>query len=178
MDKIKPKIVPKIIPWIGSIVLLPLIVLLTINAGKFIPLLDHFNLLIHEGGHGIFSLFGSFIYTLGGTLMQIILPSIFIYYFISHRQKFGVQCSLVWLGQNLMNVSLYASDAQERSIPLLGGNKVYHDWHFLLGRMGLLEYDNAIGLGFYLLGIIVFCTALLIPLYMKNYQTTKINLDL
>ena len=168
----------KLKPWIGSLALLPIVIWLSINVGDFIFLIDHFNLLIHEGGHGIFKLFGSFIYTLGGTLMQIILPSIFIYYFISHRQKFGAQCSLVWLGQNLMNISVYVADAQERSLPLLGGNKVYHDWHFLLGRMGLLEYDNAIGLGFYFLGIMFFCIALLTPLYLKNYQTTKINLDL
>lgn len=77
-----------------------------------------------------------------------------------------------------MNISVYAADAQERSIPLLGGNKVYHDWHFLLGRTGLLEYDNIIGTGFYIIGIIIFIVALLIPLMMKNYQETKINLDL
>lgn len=168
----------KLKPWIGSIVLIPVVFWLIINAGQFIFLIDHFNLLIHEGGHGIFKIFGSFIYTLGGTLMQIILPLLFVYYFVSHRQKFGTQISLVWLGQNLMNISIYASDAQERSIPLLGGNKVYHDWHFLLGRTGLLEYDNEIGLGFYIIGIIVFVIALVIPVIIKDYQETNLNLDL
>ncbi len=170
MDKLKP--------WIGSIILLPLVIWLTINAGQFIFLLDHFNLLIHEGGHGIFKIFGSFVYTLGGTLMQIILPSLFIYYFLSHRQKIGAQVSLVWLGQNLMNISVYAADAQERSLPLLGGNNVYHDWRFLLGKTGLLEYDDLIGMCFYILGIIIFIFALIIPLILKDYQEAKINLDL
>jgi len=168
----------KLKPWIGSIVLLPVIIWLSYNAGKFIFLIDHFNLLIHEGGHGIFKIFGSFIYTLGGTLMQIILPFLFVYYFVSHRQKLGVQISLVWLGQNLMNISIYATDAQERSIPLLGGNKVYHDWHFLLGRMGLMQYDDEIGMGFYILGIIMFIIALFVPLIIRDYQEAKLNLDL
>ncbi len=165
-------------PWFGSLALIPIIVWLSINAGDFIFLLDHFNLLIHEGGHGIFSLFGGFIYTLGGTLMQIILPLLFVYYFVSHRKRFGTQISLVWLGQNLMNISVYVADAQERTLPLLGGNKVYHDWHFLLGRVGLLEYDNHIAIGFYLIGIIFFILAILIPLFMKEYKETKIELTL
>lgn len=165
-------------PWIGSIVLLPVSVWLTINSGDFIFILDHFNLLIHEGGHGIFSLFGSFIYTLGGTLMQIILPLLFVYYFISHRKSLGTQISLVWLGQNLMNISVYVADAQERNLPLLGGNKVYHDWYFLLGRVGLLEYDNHIAIGFYFLGIVFFILALLIPLLIKEYKEANIELNL
>lgn len=168
----------KLKPWIGSIILLPIVIWLSINAGDFIFLIDHFNLLIHEGGHGVFSLFGGFIYTLGGTLMQIILPSIFIYYFVSNRKKFGTQLSIVWLGQNLMNISVYAADAQERSIPLLGGNKVYHDWNYLLRNVGLLEYDNLIGTLFYLIGIVCFVLALLIPLLLKDYNEAKINLNL
>lgn len=170
MDKLKP--------WIGSIVLLPVVIWLSFNAGDFIFLIDHFNLLIHEGGHGIFSLFGQFIYTLGGTLMQIILPLIFVYYFVSQRKKFGTQISLVWLGQNLMNISVYAADAQERLLPLLGGNKVYHDWHFILRRTGLLEYDNEIGFGFYLIGIIMFVMSLLVPLFLKDYKQENIELNI
>lgn len=165
-------------PWIGSIILLPVVIWLSINAGDFIFLLDHFNLLIHEGGHGIFSFFGSFIYTLGGTLMQIILPLLFVYYFVSHRKNFGTKISLVWLGQNLMNISVYAADAQERALPLLGGNKVYHDWHYLLRSTNLLEYDNIIGMFFYILGILIFVLALLIPLFLKSYEESKINLNL
>jgi len=165
-------------PWIGSIILLPVVIWLSINAGDFIFLLDHFNLLIHEGGHGIFSLFGSFIYTLGGTLMQIILPLLFVYYFVSHRKNFGTQISLVWLGQNLMNISVYAADAQERSLPLLGGNKVYHDWHFLLGRTGLLGYDNLIGNIFYLTGIVFFLVTLVLPMFVKKYESANIDLNL
>jgi hypothetical protein len=168
----------KINPWIGSIVLLPVVIWLSYNAGDFIFLIDHFNLLIHEGGHGIFGLFGQFIYTLGGTLMQIILPLIFVYYFVSHRKKFGSQVSLVWLGQNLMNISVYAADAQERNLPLLGGNKVYHDWTYLLNKTGLLLYDDHIGTAFYLFGLLVFVIALLVPLFLKEYEEKKIDLGL
>lgn len=164
--------------WIPSLILLPFVILLVFNQGKFIPILDHFNLLIHEGGHGIFSIFPKFVYTLGGTLMQIILPLIFIYYFLSNQKKTGAQVSLIWLGQNMLNISVYAGDAIERKIPLLGGNKVYHDWTYMLHEINLLLYAKEVGYFFFGLGVLVFIIALLIPLFWKEYEKAKINLKL
>jgi hypothetical protein len=109
-------------------------------------------------------LFGKFIYTLGGTLMQIILPSIIAGYFFRNNYRTGVQFGLLWLGQNFINISVYAADAQARKLPLLGGNKVYHDWHYLLGEVGILEYDYIVGYTFLGIAGIVFIIAILMPL--------------
>ncbi|MGD8779864.1 MAG: hypothetical protein PVH88_12995 [Ignavibacteria bacterium] len=164
--------------WVPSLILLPVVVLVIMNQGKFIPLLDHFNLLIHEGGHGIFSIFPKFLYTLGGTLMQIILPLVFVYYFVSNQKKLGAQISLIWMGQNLLNISVYAGDALERKLPLLGGNKVYHDWTYLLREIDMLQNAKEVGYFFFGLGIIIFVISLLIPLFWKEYKQIKINLKL
>ena len=164
--------------WLGSIILLPIAIWLISNNGNFIPLLDHFTLLIHEGGHGIFKIFGSFIYTLGGSLMQIIIACLFIFFFYSNKKKFGTQLSLIFLAENLFNISKYAADAQARKLPLLGGNKVYHDWHFLLGRMGILEYDYLVGYFFVALAIISIILAMLIPLLPKKVKPINLNLEL
>ncbi len=166
----------KLKPWLGSILLFPIMVWLIFNNGNFIPLLDHFTLLIHEGGHGIFKIFGSFIYTLGGSLMQILIGLLFIYYFYSNNKKIGVQISLVYLGENLLNISKYASDAQAQKLTLLGGNNVYHDWTFLLNKMNILEYDQTVGYFFVGLAIISFILAILIPLLPK--ESEQINLEL
>lgn len=149
---------------------------LIVNNGNFIPIIDHFTLLIHEGGHGIFRIFGSFIYTLGGSLMQILIGLLFIYYFYSNKKKFGVQISFVYLGENLLNISKYASDAQAQRLPLLGGNKVYHDWNFLLRKMNILEYDSLVGNLFVALAIILFIITILNPLILRENE--QINLDL
>ncbi|MCB0751406.1 MAG: hypothetical protein KDC52_08030 [Ignavibacteriae bacterium] len=162
--------------WLGSIILLPIAIWLISNNGNFIPLVDHFTLLIHEGGHGIFKIFGSFIYTLGGSLMQILIALLFMFYFYSNKKNFGLQISLVYLGENLFNISKYASDAQAQNLPLLGGNKVYHDWNFLLKKMNILEYDYAVGYFFVGLAIISFIIAFLIPIIIK--ETEEINLEL
>ena len=164
-------------PWLGTIVLLPLVIYYTINNGQF-TFVDYINVLIHEGGHGIFKIFGKFIYTLGGTLMQIIIPSMFVIYYWTKRKKLGAQIFLVWLGENLMNISVYASDARTQKLPLLGGNKVYHDWTWLLSQTGLLEHDQIVGSVFYGTGILMFIIALITPLLLKEIGSTNIDLNL
>ena len=164
--------------WLGSIVILPVIILLVINNGSFIPILDHFTLLIHEGGHGIFRIFGGFIYTLGGSLMQILISFLFMFYFYSNKKNFGLQVSVVYLGENLQNISKYASDAQVQRLPLLGGNNVYHDWNYLLNKLNILEYDHIVGYFFTIFAIISFIAALLIPLLPKESEHINLELDL
>jgi hypothetical protein len=105
---------------------------------------------------------------MGGGLMQIILPSIIGFYFLKTYYRTGVQFSLLWLGQNFINISVYAADARAQALPLLGGNSVYHDWHYLLGEINLLEYDHEIGIIIYGIGLIMFLIAVLLPLIMKD----------
>jgi hypothetical protein len=149
----------------------------TLNEGKF-TFIDYINLLIHEGGHGIFKILGKFIYTLGGTLMQILIPGMFVVYYFIKKQKLGTQIFLVWLGENLINISVYAADARAQKLPLLGGNKVYHDWNWLLKETGLLEYDSYFGYFFFGLGVLIFIFALLLPLLMKEKKLVHIPLEI
>lgn len=169
----------KIFPWLGSILLFPVMLYFYFNIGNYL-LIDYLNLLIHEGGHGIFRVFGDFIYTLGGTLMQIIIPTMFIVYYSIKKIKIGTQIFLVWLGQSLFNISVYASDARAQKLPLLGGSKVYHDWTYILTKLDLLEYDKLIGNVFIFLGLSAFVVALIIPLLIKteNEKTVDLNLDI
>lgn len=164
-----------IFKWIGTIILLPIIIYLILHIGDFL-LIDYLNLLIHEGGHGVFKIFGGIIYTFGGSLMQIIIPSMFVVYYLITKKKFLVQLFLIWLGENFFNISIYAKDARTRKLPLLGGNKVYHDWNYLLTKIGLLDYDYLIGNIFIALGLISLILALFIPLIIKNEK--PVNLDL
>jgi hypothetical protein len=162
---------------LGTVVLLPVVIYYTLNGGRF-TFIDYINLLIHEGGHGIFKIFGKFIYTLGGTLMQLIIPGMFVVFYLVKKKKFGAQVFLIWLGENLINISVYAADAQARRLPLLGGNRVYHDWNWLLSETGLLEYDYAVGYFFFGLGAIMFIVALLIPLFVIEHEHANISLNI
>jgi hypothetical protein len=167
----------KIIPWLCSILLIPVVLYFSFNIGKH-TIIDIVNLLIHEGGHGVFRFFGKFIHALGGTLMQIIIPGMFVLFYFYRRNKVGTQIFLVWLGENLLNISVYASDAQAQQLPLLGGKKVFHDWNYLLRALGLLEYDYLVGQIFVILGISSFLVALLIPLLIREQKIINLDLDI
>jgi hypothetical protein len=168
----------KATPWIGSVILLPITIYLMLNDGRII-FVDYVNLLIHEGGHGIFKIFSSrFFHALGGTLAQILIPGMFIVFYFVNRKRIALQIFLLWLGQNFINISIYAADARAQKLPLLGGKKVYHDWTYLLRETGLLNFDQEVGLFFYLLAISSFIVALAVPILLRDYKPTKINLDL
>lgn len=167
----------KLKPWLISIALLPFSVYYAFNRGEF-TFIDYVNLLIHEGGHGIFSFFGKFIYTLGGTLAQILVPGMFVVYYWIKRNRGWTQVFLIWLGENLINISAYAADARAHKLPLLGGNKVYHDWTYLLIQTNLLERDQAVGMFFYCLGIAMFMLSFLMPHLLKQYENTQIKLEI
>jgi len=171
-------VLEKVFPWTGSILLFPVVIYFFLNIGNYL-FIDYINLLIHEGGHGIFRIFGDFIYTLGGTLMQIIIPSMFIVYYFIKKITLGAQIFLVWLGQNFFNISVYAADAQAQKLPLLGGNKVYHDWTYILSKLNILAYDKTIGNVFVFIGVIMFIAALAAPLLIKKEdKTINLNLEL
>lgn len=157
----------EVMHWLPSVIMLPVMIYWVVNRGHY-GIIDNADLVIHEGGHLIFYIFGSFIYTLGGTLMQMILPLIIAYYFFMNSYKTGLQCALLWLGQNLINISVYAQDARSHKLQLLGGNKVYHDWTYLLGKMGILEFDHEVGYIFFGAAILIFVVALVIPKFMNE----------
>jgi hypothetical protein len=153
--------------WFVSVIILLLAIYLLLNRGTF-TWIDNFDLIIHEAGHLFFIMFGRFIYTLGGTLMQIVFPLIIFYYFYKKEYRTGGQIGLLFLGQNLINISVYAADARARKLPLLGGKNVYHDWNYLLGESGLLEFDTEIGYFFIGLASIVFLISILMPLIIHD----------
>ncbi len=162
--------------WLPSLFFLPIILFLISNRGDFIPILDHFNLLIHEGGHGIFSIFNDFIYTLGGSLMQIIIPLLFIFYSYTNRKRIALRISLIFLGENLMNIGRYVADARSQTIPLLGGKNVYHDWTYILSRINMLEYDHTFETILFIIACILFLITLILPLIMYEGEIKRIEL--
>ena len=153
--------------WIPSLIILPLALYFTFTRGQY-GMIDNADLVIHEAGHIFFSFFGKYIYTLGGALMQILLPGVILWYFLSNYYRTGMQFTLLWMGQNFVNISVYAADARAQALPLLGGNSVYHDWHYLLGEINLLEYDQEVGYIIFGIGILIFLTAVLLPLIIRD----------
>ena len=119
--------------------------------------LDGLDLAIHEAGHLVFAFGGETLTFLGGTLMQLLVPVVFLVAFWRQGDRHGATVPLWWLGQNCWNIARYVRDARAQELPLVGGGE--HDWAFLLDHWGVLERDQAIGRMVYLAGMLCYLAA-------------------
>jgi hypothetical protein len=129
--------------------------------------LDRVDLVFHEAGHLIFGFFGEFIGMLGGSLMQVMIPAVVTGYFLLHTQRWSGMVTLFWVGQSLFNVSVYVKDARAQALPLLGGEDVIHDWNWVLGKLHLLRWDQAIGALIYMAGLLAVVASVVGGLYFS-----------
>ena len=108
----------------------------------FLWTIDTIDLYIHEGGHFFFGFMGHMIYFMGGSLMQIALPSLAIYVFLksSFRSLIG---TLYWLGHNMINVSVYIGDAAYKRLHLISDSAI-HDWNWIFNHAGLMNSAGTI----------------------------------
>jgi hypothetical protein len=96
----------------------------------------------------------------GGSLFQLIVPATFAGYFYFNRTYFSCAFVLFWLGESLLNVSVYAADSVEMQLPLLGGNDSIHDWNYMLDHLGLLWHTGGIAFTIRALGTLIIIFAL------------------
>ncbi|MDH3251407.1 MAG: hypothetical protein OEM41_01375 [Ignavibacteria bacterium] len=108
------------------------------NPPFVIFVVDTINLFIHEAGHFFLKIFGKFINILGGSFFQILIPGLLV--FTTWRQTI-TQIALpgFWLGESMVNVSVYIRDAPFRHLRLIARGLI-HDWNWLLsGNMEAAE---------------------------------------
>ena len=111
---------------------------------RWIPVVDHANLVFHEAGHVIVGLFSSRVAVYGGTLGQLVFPVIATFTFWRRREPVACAIAAFWLCQNLLNIATYLGDARAMQLPLIGGMdpELAHDWREILGRWGLIAWDT------------------------------------
>jgi hypothetical protein len=121
---------------------------------------------IHEAGHFIFILFGKTLYILGGSFWQIMFP--LLWFIIAFNRRSAVApFALFWVGENMMDISLYMRDAPVRQLPLLGGHKSGHDWYNLFSEWNLLDSAGTFANIFYFLGAIICIGAIAAGVYLS-----------
>jgi hypothetical protein len=113
--------------------------------GSFLDVVD---LPIHETGHLLFRLFGEFMGIAGGSLFQLIVPAIFVGYFVWDHKYYSASIVLFWVGQSILNVYVYAADAVVMQLVLTSGftgsEGSFHDWNYMLTRLGLIDSTKII----------------------------------
>ncbi len=127
--------------WVAFRVLGQGLTLATGGPGAF---LHGVNLVFHEAGHLIFGFFGRFVAVLGGSLNQVLIPTVCVVVFLRTRQRASAAVALFWTGQSLTDVAVYAADGRAMALPLLADGLI-HDWNYLLGVTGLLHRAETLG---------------------------------
>ena len=140
------------------------------------------NLIFHEVGHLIFAVFGDFTSSLGGTLMQLIIPILcMITLFIKTNDPFGGSICFWWVGENFLDISTYMNDAERMWLPLLGGRFGYsfpygtHDWNYILNELGVLEYCQIFAKALFCVGVFIMFLSIIwgIFLLLNQYLVIK-----
>src|SRR5215210_5036131 len=141
-------------------------------------LIDGANLLIHEAGHLFFRPLGEFMMIAGGSLFQVIMPAIFVGYFVRQKNYYSAAMVLFWVGESVLNVSVYAGDSLALQLPLLGGQDSIHDWNYMLGQLRMLKSTPKIAgfIRFMGTAVIVLAFAGAVKSALKDKPTEE-NLD-
>lgn len=126
-------------------------------------LLHKMDFFVHEAGHVVFRPFGTVMTAVGGSLLQILMPTAFVIYFFRNRMPFSGVLIMFWLGQNFIDVSVYIQDAIEMKLPspFVG----IHDWNFILTRFDLLHKTYFFSSLVYGAGFAVFVIAVVLGIY-------------
>lgn len=133
--------------------------------------LDNVDLPIHETGHLIFRLLGEFMGIAGGSLFQVIFPAVFVGYFFWQRSFYSAGVVLFWVGQSILNVWVYASDAVVMQLVLTSGltgsEGSFHDWNYLLTSTGLIGSTRTVAGIIRFLGTSTIIIASVLSLYFS-----------
>ena len=128
------------------------------------PTLLHLTvILFHEAGHVVFMPFGEALRVAGGTLGQLLMPLACAVALHRRGDNFGAAICLAWMGMSLIDASVYAYDAADPVLPLIGGgtgSDSFHDFIFLFERYGQLGRARSWALAMKALAAIVVYGAL------------------
>jgi hypothetical protein len=135
---------------------------LTYTRNGWIPLLSGADLGVHEFGHLVFVWSPTIWEQFAGSFMQVALPLVVAACFWRRRDAFATIVTLAWAAESLNNVSVYVYDATRMVLPLFNddGSGAGHDWHNILGELGLLGSTDQLAYLVRALSVALFVAAL------------------
>lgn len=139
----------------------------------FIFIIDTINLLIHEAGHFFSSWLGRTLYLMGGSIFQILLPG-GIAFWVWWNKPEHTMSPLFWTGWNVVNVSVYVSDAPFRKLRLIKSG-LTHDWNAIMNRLDMMDSAVMIGEVLHWIGVAVcaFAVAHGVKYVIEDYRKTR-----
>jgi hypothetical protein len=135
--------------------------------------IDSANLVVHEGGHNLFSWFGATLCLWGGTLLQWMVPFLLALYFFSQRETAGFVFCLFFFFENWLDTATYMADARAMVLPLVTtGDPEFakHDFNTIFSSLGVLDYDTTIAAVVRILG---WCGMITVVVWFPRQKTGR-----
>jgi hypothetical protein len=147
--------------WVVAFLVTGLLAWLTYSREGWTPYLSNVDLGVHELGHMLTFWAPDLLVQGAGSFLQVAVPLCFGAYFWLRHERLAVVLMLAWAAESLDNVSVYIYDATRMALTLLGddGSGAGHDWHNILGRLGLLDHTDGIAYAVRGLSIVLFVVA-------------------
>lgn len=119
-----------------------------------VPLLDWFDLGVHEAGHLVAAWLPEIVMFVAGSFAQVAFPlAMAIYFGWRHDDLPAAGFLLIWAGASAWDVSVYAADAVDQALPLVGGGQ--HDWAFILAHFDALHLTERVAWGIEFFGLVL-----------------------
>jgi hypothetical protein len=139
--------------------------------------IDSANLVVHEGGHNLFSWFGPTLCLWGGTLLQWLVPFLLALYFFTQRETTGFVFCLFFFFENWLYTATYMADARAMVLPLVTTGDpdfVEHDFNAIFSSLGVLAYDTRIAAA---VGFLGWCGMIAIVVWFARQKTARKGLN-
>jgi hypothetical protein len=168
--------------WLGRLATLVVLALWSTSVafGRMTepPTLLHLSvILFHEAGHVVFAPFGATLGVAGGTLGQLLMPLICAVALHRSGDNFGAALCSAWMALSLVDASVYAYDAADPVLPLIGGGTgadSFHDFVFLFDRYGQLGHARGWALLMKAIGVVAALVSLAWALALLVLQRERL----
>lgn len=170
----KPVSRPALVAWL--IFYLAFLVYAFSKHGGFL-FIDTANLVVHEGGHNLFSWFGPTLCLWGGTLLQWLVPFLLAAYFFKQRETAGFVFCLFFFFENWLYTATYMADARAMVLTLVTtGDPEFarHDFNAIFTSLGVLDYDTTIAAVVRTLG---WCGMIAVVIWFARQKTARKGLS-
>lgn len=148
------------------------------TGGQSAFLLNYVDLGFHEFGHLLFAWAPGLIPALSGSVVQVAVPIGLAFYFLGRRESYAAALLFAWAATSAANVSVYSADAQSQTLALLGNGR--HDWAWVFGTLGHMEWSvpfsvgvRWFGVALAVFGLIVAVVPLLAPRARERAQARE-----
>jgi len=130
--------------------------LLQFDPNKQLPFIisiaQAFDFFLHEMAHIVTAFLPAVLTASAGSLSEILLGTILVVFALKSKAYFTSLICSMWFMLACQSAGTYMADARAQKLSLVslagalsGSDTAMHDWHFVFGKLHILQFDTLIG---------------------------------